>query len=233
MGFVPKWSRDNQKKTSQRTYSQGEVKQLPSLFHGAKDAQFSAPNLFADGGEVSEEVLKSEGLKASEGENVGFFDRLKAGNIDEPGSEAYNRFGAGRGRREREAAAAFKQMDDIESGRKDEMKRLSDEAAAESRKVVTTPIPEPAKIEAKPVSQPRAAAPKPASKPVNYSSADDESAAETARLAEAGRRAREKAEVPQAGMVSPRPKMNWSTPADRARWDEKYKATHNEDGTRK
>lgn len=65
---------------------------------------------YADGGEV--EALKAEGLKASEGESVGLLKRLSMGNIDDPKSEAYQEFGAGRGERERNA------------------KNLSDEAAA-------------------------------------------------------------------------------------------------------
>jgi len=61
---------------------------------------------FARGGEIMDEVgmdaeeasSKASGLKASKGEDVGFFKRLMMGNIDAPGSEAYNKFGAGRGR---------------------------------------------------------------------------------------------------------------------------------------
>ena len=53
---------------------------------------------FNDGG-LSED--KEAGLKASKGEDVGFFERLRMGNIDDPKSEAYKRFGAGRGASER------------------------------------------------------------------------------------------------------------------------------------
>ena len=61
---------------------------------------------FARGGEIMDEVgmdpeeasSKATGLKASKGEDVGFFKRLMMGNIDKPGSEAYEKFGAGRGR---------------------------------------------------------------------------------------------------------------------------------------
>jgi len=43
--------------------------------------------------------FKKSGLEASNKEKpVGFFERLRMGNIDEVGSEAYNKFGAGRGR---------------------------------------------------------------------------------------------------------------------------------------
>lgn len=230
MGFVPKWSRGNHKKTAPSSAQQG-VRQMPSLFHGAKDAQFSAPNLFADGGEVSEEALKSEGLKASQSENVGFFERMKMGNIDDPSSEAYKRFGAGRGRLERDRAMAEKQMDDLDSRKaaapaKVETFPLPDnkvESDAEAsqregmRNAEMTRLMNQAKREAR---RPAAA---PASKPVDYSTAPDESAAETARLVR----------MSKPAAVRPRPRMNFSTPADRARWDEKYKATHNEDGTPK
>jgi hypothetical protein len=52
---------------------------------------------YDEGGEVAD---KEAGLKASKGEDVGFFQRLRMGNIDDPNSEAYKRFGAGRGRSE-------------------------------------------------------------------------------------------------------------------------------------
>jgi hypothetical protein len=55
------------------------------------------PRRFGDGGSTD----KEEGLKASKDEKVGFFERLRMGNIDQEGSEAYNRFGAGRGKAER------------------------------------------------------------------------------------------------------------------------------------
>jgi hypothetical protein len=53
---------------------------------------------FSEGGEAAD---KEAGLKASKDEKVGFFERLRMGNIDQEGSEAYNRFGAGRGKAER------------------------------------------------------------------------------------------------------------------------------------
>jgi hypothetical protein len=55
---------------------------------------------FAEGG-ISEAADKESGLKASQGEKVGFFERLRMGNIDDEGSEAYRRFGAGRGKADR------------------------------------------------------------------------------------------------------------------------------------
>jgi hypothetical protein len=69
---------------------------------------------FDDGGEVQniprartaeddqEAADKAAGLAASNKEKpMGFFERLRAGNIDDPNSEAYKRFGAGRGRADR------------------------------------------------------------------------------------------------------------------------------------
>lgn len=56
------------------------------------------PRRFGEGGETAD---KEEGLKASKDEKVGFFERMRMGNIDDEKSEAYKRFGAGRGRAER------------------------------------------------------------------------------------------------------------------------------------
>jgi len=58
---------------------------------------------------------KERGLEASKDDKVGFFERLRMGNIDQEGSEAYNRFGAGRAKADRDAAseaAAMKAVDD-------------------------------------------------------------------------------------------------------------------------
>lgn len=61
---------------------------------------------YDEGGPVEESMAKQRGLDASNKEApVGFFERIRMGNIDEPGTEAYNRFGAGRGRASTPAAA--------------------------------------------------------------------------------------------------------------------------------
>jgi hypothetical protein len=53
---------------------------------------------YQEGGEAED---KKRGLAASNKEgSVGFFERLRMGNIDDPKSEAYKRFGAGRGQAE-------------------------------------------------------------------------------------------------------------------------------------
>lgn len=51
-----------------------------------------------DQGGIAEAEDKARGLEASKDDKVGFFERLRMGNIDDPNSEAYRRFGAGRGR---------------------------------------------------------------------------------------------------------------------------------------
>ena len=90
---------------------------------------------FAPGGSVSDETYKSAeyqadkaaGLKASEGdEKVGFWKRIMMGNIDDPSSEAYKKFGAGRGQAERQ-----KMKDDAdfaaEEAREATMRKVSGE----------------------------------------------------------------------------------------------------------
>ena len=49
--------------------------------------------------DIEEDEYKKKGLGISDKDpRVGFFERLRMGNIDNPKSEAYKRFGAGRGR---------------------------------------------------------------------------------------------------------------------------------------
>ena len=81
------------------------------------NAKVSQPTVrnYADGGMVESEADdKATGMKASAGEDVGFFKRLSMGNIDDSSSEAYNRFGAGRAKADRDMeseAAAMKVVD--------------------------------------------------------------------------------------------------------------------------
>jgi hypothetical protein len=82
--------------------SGGKMKEPPMDIEGKKRGGSIKARRFDEGGEVAD---KEAGLKASKGEDVGFFKRLSMGNIDQPGSEAYERFGAGRGKASREAAA--------------------------------------------------------------------------------------------------------------------------------
>jgi hypothetical protein len=56
---------------------------------------------YDEGGDVEESKAKQRGLEMSNKEApVGFLERFRMGNIDDPSSEAYKRFGAGRGRSE-------------------------------------------------------------------------------------------------------------------------------------
>ena len=59
---------------------------------------------YADEGLV-EEDFKKKGLESSKDDRVGFLERLRMGNIDSPKSEAYRRYGAGRGRTDADIAS--------------------------------------------------------------------------------------------------------------------------------
>jgi len=77
---------------------------MTKLAKGGASTKFKR---YAEGGEVEEAAAKQRGLDISNKEApVGFFERIRAGNIDQPGTEAYNRFGAGRGRAAAPAAPA-------------------------------------------------------------------------------------------------------------------------------
>ena len=72
---------------------------------------------YEGGGEVMGEMdpmeaaAKKRGLEMSNKEApVGFFERIRMGNIDQPGTEAYNRFGAGRGRDRGESVSVNQPM---------------------------------------------------------------------------------------------------------------------------
>ncbi len=96
--------------------SGGKMKEPPYDPEGKKRGG-SIKRRYARGGEImdvepvneTEASDKAAGLKASKGEDVGFFKRLSMGNIDQPGSEAYEKFGAGRGKVANIPAAAERQ----------------------------------------------------------------------------------------------------------------------------
>jgi gas vesicle protein len=73
---------------------------------------------FQEGGETAD---KMAGLAASNKDApMGFFERLRMGNIDQEGSEAYNRLGAGRAKMDRDAAseaAANRMVDEARSAK--------------------------------------------------------------------------------------------------------------------
>jgi hypothetical protein len=91
---------------------------------------------FDNGGETDEAADKAAGLEASKGEDVGFFERLRMGNIDDPSSEAYRRFGAGRGRAERAAKVPVEEAKVIPVAQiraqaaQDEMRKRAEEEGA-------------------------------------------------------------------------------------------------------
>lgn len=116
MADVQSWQRQNMKKSGAEP-APHEMNAKLACGHGTMNPKIAKPTFasnsvgktaarpiahFADGGEVDEAVLKSEGLAASANDKVSLWERIKAGNIDDPKSEAYNRFGAGRARADRD-----------------------------------------------------------------------------------------------------------------------------------
>jgi hypothetical protein len=103
-GRVQDWNRQSMKKDGGSAPQQG-VRSMGSLFHS------NAPVMLADGGQADEAVMKQRGLDASNKEKpTGFFQRLREGNIDDPSSMAYKKYGAGRGRMEGELDKAEAEM---------------------------------------------------------------------------------------------------------------------------
>ena len=86
--------------------SGGKMKEPPMGLDSKKHGGSIKARRYSPGGEImdvepvneTEASDKAAGLKGSKGEDVGFFKRLMMGNIDKSGSEAYEKFGAGRGR---------------------------------------------------------------------------------------------------------------------------------------
>lgn len=70
-----------------------------------------------DEGGKTEEDYKKEGLASSKGEKVGFLERLRMGNIDDPKSEAYYKFGAGRAKMAEESKTPVPEMSSDYSGK--------------------------------------------------------------------------------------------------------------------
>ena len=155
---------------------------------------------YEGGGEISgavdpkEAADKEAGLKASKDEDVGFFKRLRMGNIDDSSSEAYKRFGAGRGRAS--AMPAVSSEEDkprpqviarppaypnpiFEEGRKQGMRQLSGDASVAEESARRPRNPE-AEQEA---DNPRKTAPKPT--PPKPSASKTESKIESAPKAPA------------------------------------------------
>jgi hypothetical protein len=120
---------------------------------------------YDEGGSVEEAMAKQRGLDISNKEApVGFFERIRAGNIDQPGSEAYNRFGAGRGRDRGESVSVNQPMpsapsmpaassrplsDDMYSDFGPSAGRSSSETITPTRPAATKPV-----VPAKPAATP-------------------------------------------------------------------------------
>lgn len=122
MGHCPDWSRGSMKKAGGGSNSPRQSSDFatfnrkPDMSH-YMDGGMAKKNYrdggkvmgYADGGIVegksiddyTEDELKAIGLEASKSdEKGGMFDRLTEGNIDQSGSKAYSKYGAGRGRTE-------------------------------------------------------------------------------------------------------------------------------------
>jgi hypothetical protein len=112
------WQNQNMKKSGTVAGPSSMNSKITGNSFHCGNAKVSKPTVrnYADGGMVESEAAdKATGLKASAGESVGFFERLRMGNIDDPKSEAYNRFGAGRAKADRDMeseAAAMKMVDE-------------------------------------------------------------------------------------------------------------------------
>ena len=143
-GRVQDWNRQSMKKDGSVT--KHGVRDMGSLFHS------SAPVMLADGGKVGDEAAKQRGLAESNKEKpMGLFERLRMGNIDQPGSEAYNRLGAGRGRMEADLDKAESEMKSNQANARAGSQAMRDDADfaevdrgfAGARAVAGAPAPAP------------------------------------------------------------------------------------------
>jgi hypothetical protein len=163
----PDWIRQNMKKSSSGNVSTGR-KDTGSLFHGDKMAKG-----YADGGEV----LKQSGLAASNAEFDAMssadkarssFKRLFEGNIDDPNSVAYRKYGAGRGAAEANRnAPSYDQTDDYKNlmpkttVTDDQRKKAeADTDVSPMEKVQVNKVAPIGKVDSTPLPAPRKAAPK-------------------------------------------------------------------------
>ena len=126
---------------------------------------------FAEGGMTDDEqeaADKAAGLAESNKEpSGGLWERLKAGNIDAPGSEAYNRYGAGRGKALRAAKVPVEDAVPIKVASTERAMGEDERPAPTGMGAATVPAPKKpvVKVEAtinKPTAAPvKAAAPAP------------------------------------------------------------------------
>jgi hypothetical protein len=99
---------------------------------------------YQEGGEAED---KKRGLAASNKEgSVGFFERLRMGNIDDPKSKAYKRFGAGRGQaetaKEKAAIKAYKGPSEAGMGTPDSPSPLTG-STGETKSPAKSAMPKP------------------------------------------------------------------------------------------
>lgn len=189
-GKVPEWARQDMRKSAGYGCTPG-VKQMGNPFHGAKQVRH-----YADGSEGGvkaddEATLKQEGLDISNKEAEGRstwenmkagFGRLFEGNIDDPNSKAYQKYGAGRGKDVRAGAqedAKFAEVNRLANERADKDKARESEYDAAEKQLDS--------LNAMKASAPKAAAPaaKPKEKPAVMDRPlpdENQSAAEMARL---------------------------------------------------
>lgn len=90
---------------------------------------------YDEGGEVSD---KDAGLKSSKDEDVGFLQRLRMGNIDDPSSEAYKRFGGGRGKSERNPVGESVSVNQPMRSERDESVSVNEPRAVARPSMTTT-----------------------------------------------------------------------------------------------
>lgn len=147
MGYSPDWQKQSYAKgnSTPKVTQKGNIISRPLFDH-----QPSRLSL-ADGGDVTEEQLKQEGLAASNAEReakmadmkpmerikegaMSLWERLKAGNIDQKGSEAYNKYGAGRGQMERDMKTPTNNESSDYSGRGTKMPSMDSAPKEESKK---------------------------------------------------------------------------------------------------
>jgi hypothetical protein len=176
----------------------GEVQNMPRARTAAEDREAED---------------KAAGLEASNKEkSTGFFERLRMGNIDDPNSEAYKRFGAGRGRADRAAnvpvedksftAVPSKEAPDINNRGKDMASTYAAVQARENAKAEGEKVSEGERIAHAMASKPdtftprpsMSVRPKPAKKEVDPTAGEAKDKATQAAADEQGDRPKAKVE---------------------------------------
>ena len=180
-GYVPEWLRASHKKSGASKIEHGK-REMPNFHSGQgqhpltqemKSDPHTSAAYFANGGIVrmadgrdpTEAELKQMGLDASNAEREGagrpgivegfknLIGRFKEGNIDDPNSLAYERYGAGRGRREYEDQKAFAENAKMQGSgmRNAGMVMRGDKMAAEPSPA-TSAVPAMPEVETKDIS---------------------------------------------------------------------------------